>query len=194
MLSTPSGLCAARWTFLVKFKLARMLLGEHPANRFLIGNNDSLGDKDNSKLHEELVNFYNRYYSANIMKVAMISNESLDKMESLAKKHFASIENDDIEPPETTDKVDFAKAGKKRIHYVPNEDVKQLRLEFIIDDNQDQFAVKPNRFVTYLLGSEMPGTPTERLKAMGLISSLNASASPTEYGNYGALTVDINLN
>ncbi|OIN03317.1 peptidase M16 [Idiomarina sp. MD25a] len=179
--------------FFGQFKLARMLLGEHPANRFLIGNNDSLGDKENSKLHEELVNFYNRYYSANIMKVAMISNESLDKMESLAKKHFASIENDDIEPPETTDKVDFAKAGKKRIHYVPNEDVKQLRLEFIIDDNQDQFAVKPNRFVTYLLGSEMPGTPTERLKAMGLISSLNASASPTEYGNYGALTVDINL-
>ena len=68
--------------FFGQFKLARMLLGEHPANRFLIGNNDSLGDKDNSKLHEELVNFYNRYYSANIMKVAMISNEPLDKMES----------------------------------------------------------------------------------------------------------------
>ena len=111
--------------FFGQFKLARMLLGEHPANRFLIGNNDSLGDKENSKLHEELVNFYNRYYSANIMKVAMISNESLDKMESLAKKHFASIENDDIEPPETTDKVDFAKAGKKRMKQVGNVEIPQ---------------------------------------------------------------------
>lgn len=179
--------------FFGQFKLGRLLLGKHPANRFLIGNLESLSDKENSKLHKETVDFYNRFYSSNIMKVAMISNRSLDEMEKLARKHFASIEDDGIDEPEVTAQINFEEVGGKRIHYVPNEDVKQLKLEFIIDDNQDQFAVKPNRYVSYLLGSEMPGTPAQQLKDAGLIAGLSASAQPTFYGNYGALTVNVEL-
>ncbi len=179
--------------FFGQFKLGRLLLGEHPSNRFLIGNLDSLSDKENSKLHKETVDFYNRFYSANIMKVAMISNRSLEEMETLARKHFASIEDDGIEEPEVAAQINFDDVGKKRIHYVPNEDVKQLKLEFIINDNQDQFAVKPNRYVSYLLGSEMPGTPAQQLKDAGLIASLNASAQPTFYGNYGVMAIDVEL-
>ncbi|MCK7459711.1 insulinase family protein [Idiomarina aminovorans] len=179
--------------FFGQFKLGRLLLGEHPSNRFLIGNLDSLSDKENSKLHEETVDFYNRFYSSNIMKVAMISNRSLEDMEALARKHFASIEDDSIDEPEVTAQINFDDVGKKRIHYVPNEDVKQLKLEFIINDNQDQFAVKPNRYVSYLLGSEMPGTPAQQLKDAGLIANLKASAQPTFYGNYGTLTLNIEL-
>jgi len=179
--------------FFGQFKLGRLLLGEHPSNRFLIGNLDSLSDKEGSELHQETVDFYNRFYSSNIMKVAMISNRSLEEMEELARKHFASIEDDGIEEPEVTAQINFDDVGKKRIHYVPNEDVKQLKLEFIINDNQDQFAVKPNRYVSYLLGSEMPGTPAQQLKDAGLIANLNASAQPTFYGNYGVLAIDVEL-
>ena len=179
--------------FFGQFKLGRLLLGEHPSNRFLIGNLDSLSDKENSELHKETVDFYNRFYSANIMKVAMISDRSLEEMETLARKHFASIEDDGIEEPEVAAQINFDDVGNKRIHYVPNEDVKQLKLEFIINDNQDQFAVKPNRYVSYLLGSEMPGTPAQQLKDAGLIASLNASAQPTFYGNYGVMAIDVEL-
>lgn len=179
--------------FFGQFKLARNLLGDHPANRFLIGNLESLGDKEGSQLHAETVAFYERYYSANIMKVALIGNKSLAELEELARKHFSEIENQEIADPEVTASIDFAEVGGKRIHYVPNQDVKQLRLEFIIDDNSDDYAVKPNQFISYLIGSEMPGTPAYLLKNSGMISSLNASASPTYYGNYGTLSIDVNL-
>ncbi|WP_417690373.1 insulinase family protein [Pseudidiomarina sp.] len=179
--------------FFGQFKLARNLLGDHPANRFLIGNLESLGDKEGSQLHAETVAFYERYYSANIMKVALLGNQSLDELEALAREHFSEIENQAIAEPEVTATIDFDQVGGKRIHYVPNQDVKQLRLEFIIDDNSDDFAVKPNQFISYLIGSEMPGTPAFLLKNSGMISSLNASASPTYYGNYGTLSIDVNL-
>ncbi|RUO48147.1 peptidase M16 [Pseudidiomarina aquimaris] len=179
--------------FFGQFKLARNLLGDHPANRFLIGNLESLGDKEGSQLHAETVAFYERYYSANIMKVALLGNQSLDELEALAREHFSEIENQAIAEPEVTASIDFTEVGGKRIHYVPNQDVKQLRLEFIIDDNSDDFAVKPNQFISYLIGSEMPGTPAFLLKNSGMISSLNASASPTYYGNYGTLSIDVNL-
>lgn len=179
--------------FFGQFKLGRALLGEHPVNRFLIGNLETLSDKEGSLLHEETVKFYNKYYSANIMKVAMLSNRSLDEMEALARKHFASIANEGIDNPEVETPLNFEDVGGKRIHYVPNEDVKQLKLEFLIGNNQDQFAVKPNRYVTYLLGSEMPGTPAAVLKEAGLIASLSASASPAFYENYGVLSIDVEL-
>lgn len=176
-----------------QYNLSRSMMGSHPVNRFLIGNLETLGDKDGSKLHPETVAFYNQYYSANIMKVALLSNLPLSEMEQLASKHFSSIVNKNIEKPAVTAELDFSQLGGKRIHYVPNNDVKQLRLDFTISNNSEQFAVKPNEFISYLLGSEMPGTPAAQLKAMGLISKLNVSASPDLYGNYGSLSIDVEL-
>ncbi|KAF7764527.1 hypothetical protein PCIT_b0551 [Pseudoalteromonas citrea] len=179
--------------FFGQFKLARSMYGEHPANRFLIGNLETLGDKKNSSLHEETVAFYERYYSSNIMKVAMISNETTTEMAKKAEKYFSTIKNKQIEKPTVTQPIDFSKVGKKQINYVPNEDVKQLKLDFTIDNNSADFAVKPNYFVTYLLSNEMAGGPAQVLKEKGWISSLTAYANPSVYGNYGSLTIDINL-
>ncbi|WP_300416865.1 insulinase family protein, partial [uncultured Pseudoalteromonas sp.] len=179
--------------FFGQFKLARQMMGSHPANRFLIGNLETLGDKEGSNLHKETVAFYNKYYSSNIMKVAMISNRPLAEMEAKAKQYFADIENKKIEKPTVTDKLDFSVAGGKRVYYSPNEDVKQLQLEFTIADNSSQFAVKPNRFVSYLLSNEMQGSPAQILRDKGWVSRLSASDAPTQYGNYGSLTVNIEL-
>ncbi|MDK1287830.1 insulinase family protein [Pseudoalteromonas umbrosa] len=179
--------------FFGQFKLARGLLGEHPANRFLIGNLETLGDKENSNLHEETVAFYNKYYSSNIMKLAMVSNMPLAEMEQKARAHFSGIENKQIPEPVVTTKLDFDQIGSKRIHYRPNKDVKSLNVEFIIENNMSDFAVKPNYFVSYLLSNEMQGSPAQVLKDKGLIASLSASASANHYGNYGVLNVEIEL-
>lgn len=179
--------------FFGQFKLSRNMMGDHAANRFLIGNLETLGDKENSNLHQETVAFYEQYYSSNIMKVAMISNEPLKEMALKAKAHFSTIKNKQIEKPAVTQALNFANIGKKRIHYVPNEDVKQLKIDFTIENNSNRFAVKPNYFVTYLLSNEMEGGPAQVLKEQGWISSLTAYASPDMYGNYGSLTIDISL-
>ncbi|NVJ61183.1 MAG: insulinase family protein [Gammaproteobacteria bacterium] len=175
------------------FKVNRSMMGDHPANRFLIGNLETLSDKENAKLHPQTVEFYNQYYSSNIMKVAMVSHLPLDDMKQLAKKYFSDIKNKNINKPKVTETIDFSKLGGKRIHYVPNSDIKQLIIDFTIDNNVDQYETKPNDYLSYLIGSEMPGTPAYVLKEAGLISSLNASVSPEMYGNYGQFSINIEL-
>ncbi|MBB1386671.1 insulinase family protein [Pseudoalteromonas sp. SG45-5] len=179
--------------FFGQFKLARKMMGEHPANRFLIGNLETLGDKEGGSLHKETVDFYNKYYSANIMKVALISNLTISEMEQKAQKYFADIENKNIDKPTVTTKLDFDNAGGKRVFYAPNEDVKQLQLDFTIANNNSEFAVKPNRFVAYLLSNEMPGSPAQLLRDKGWVSQLSASSTPNQYGNYGSLNVNVEL-
>lgn len=179
--------------FFGQFKLARKMMGEHPANRFLIGNLETLGDKEGSKLHTETVAFFDKYYSSNIMKVALLSNKPLAEMEALANKYFSDIKNKNIEKPSVTAKVDLTKVGGKKVFYKPNKDVKQLTLDFTIENNSDQFALKPNRFLSYLIYSEMPGTPATLLREKGWISDLGANASPSHYGNYGTFSIDVTL-
>jgi len=179
--------------FFGQFKLNRSMMGDHPANRFLIGNLETLSDKQESKLHPQTVAFYNQYYSSNIMKVAMVSNKPIAEMKALAEKYFANIKNKNVVKPKVTQKLDFDALGKKRIHYVPNQDVKNLTIDFTIENNTNDYKLKPNYFVTYLLGSEMPGTPAYELKKAGLIASLHANESADMYGNYGTLSVVLDL-
>lgn len=179
--------------FFGRFSLTRELFDEHPSNRFLIGNLETLADNDGTKLHEQTVLFYNQNYSANNMKLALLSNLPIEEMKAIASKHFSSIENKQIKKYQVTDVIPAEKRGGKVIHYIPNEDVKQVILDFTITNNSDQYLVKPNRVVAYLLGSEMVGTPAYILKQKSLISSLSAEASPNMYGNYGTFSVSINL-
>ncbi|MET1254124.1 insulinase family protein [Aliikangiella maris] len=179
--------------FFGQFKLNRSMMGSHPANRFLIGNLETLGDKKESELHATMVDFYNRYYSANIMKVALVSNQPLATMEKMAKQYFSDIKNKNIDKPSVEHQLNFKKLGKKRIHYVPNEDVKQMIIDFTIENNQQKYRQKPNRFLSYLMSSEMPGTPASVLKKAGLISQLNVSITPDMYGNYGQFSIDVDL-
>lgn len=169
--------------------LSAQLLGAHPANQFWIGNLDSLSDKEGSKLHDELVAFYQRYYSANRMKLVLISSDPLPQMQLLAKRYFADIENKQLATPRPTVQLDFTKRQPQRVHYVPNTEMQLLKLEFTIDNNLTDFASKPNEYLAHLLNSEMPGTPAQQLKAMGLLDMLAVDYDPKWYGNYGQLNI-----
>jgi len=175
------------------YKLSRSLMGDHPANRFLIGNLESLADKEDSSLHRATVDFYQQYYSANLMKVAMVSDRSLDDMTSFARTYFGDIPNKKIAQPTVTTEIDFSQAAGRLIHYVPQEDQRILQLDFIIDANVEQFRVKPSQYLSYIIGSEMPNTPAVRLKELGWASALNVSSSPDQFGNYGVFSVSVDL-
>ena len=179
--------------FRITYRLARQLLGDHPANRFQIGNLESLSDKTEGGLHAATVAFFERYYSANLMKASLIGHRSLDDLEALARLHFGEIRNKQIPKPEMTAPVDFAQVGAKRVRYVPQEDTRELRLDFIIDNNAALYDSKPSEYLAYILSSEMPGTPAVRLRELGWASSLMVGAAPARYGNYGTFSFSADL-
>ncbi len=166
---------------------------DHPISQFNWGNLESLSDKGDEKLQDQLVSFYNKYYSSNLMKATMISNLPLTEMAELAKKHFGQITNKKTPQPQIAQVVAEPEQLKQIIHYQPQTDMKQLQIRFIINDNSNAFAVKPNYYLQYLLDSQMPGTLASTLREMGLIEDLGASAIPSEYGNAGSFTIYIQL-
>jgi protease-3 len=113
---------------------------ENPSAKFNIGNLDTLQDKPGSVLQDELKAFYERYYSANIMKLTLVGKQSLPELKTLAEKHFASIPNKNITLPEVTvPGLTKAQMGKS-IHYKPIKDLKALYVDFPVNPTKTNGA------------------------------------------------------
>ena len=175
------------------YRLQRELLGDHPANRFTIGNLDTLADKDQRELHPATIEFFQQYYSANLMSLVLISPLPVAEMERLAALHFSRISNKEIDRPTVTTELDLAAVSGKLIRFKPQRDLREMRLSYIIDNNQAQWRSKPGDYLGYVIGSEMPGTPADTLKSMGLISELMTSSYESLYGNYGTFEISVQL-
>ncbi|RUO42778.1 hypothetical protein CWE15_05055 [Aliidiomarina taiwanensis] len=165
----------------------------HPISRFRIGNSESLGDKENSKLLDTMVDFYQRYYSANLMTAAVTGNRSLDELEQLARDAFADIPNFNATVEPITAPPATANELQQVIFYKPQIETRELLLDFTLPDLSGSFRSKPATIVAYLIASEMPGTPVALLREAGLIESVNAWGETNNYGNAGRLRVHISL-
>ena len=65
---------------------------DHPRVKLGVGNKETLSEQRDTLL-KSLREFYDRYYSANIMKLVLIGNQPPKQLKKLAKKNFEGIEN-----------------------------------------------------------------------------------------------------
>ncbi|ORM66460.1 pitrilysin [Pantoea rodasii] len=172
---------------------AETLNPAHPASRYSGGNLDTLRDKPDSNLHQALSDFYHSHYSANLMKAVIYSNKSLPEMADIAVQTFGRVANHQaivpkIEVPVVTD----AQKGII-IHYVPAQPRKQLKLEFRIANNSEQFRSKTDTLISYILGNRSKNTLNDWLQKQGLADGVNAGADPMTDRNSGVFAITVSL-
>ncbi|WP_159565803.1 pitrilysin [Budvicia diplopodorum] len=172
---------------------AETLNPAHPSARFSGGNLDTLKDKPGSKLHDELVAFYHRYYSANLMVGVLYSNDSLDNLAKLATDTFGRIGNHNASVPAVTVPAATAKEKGLIIHYVPAQPNKQLRIEFRIDNNIADFRSKTDTYISYLIGNRSENTLSDWLRKQGLADSIGAGVNPVIDRNGGVFSIGVSL-
>lgn len=172
---------------------AETLNPEHPSARFSGGNLETLSDKPGSKLHDELVKFYQRYYSANLMKGVIYSNQPLPALAKLASETFGRIANHQASVPAITVPVATEKQRGLMIHYVPAQPRKQLRIEFRVDNNSQAFRSKTDTYISYLLGNRSQNTLSDWLQKEGLVESIGAGADPMIDRNGGVFAISASL-
>ncbi|AJC65425.1 pitrilysin [Dickeya zeae] len=165
----------------------------HPGSRFAGGNLETLSDKPGSKLHDELVAFYQRYYSANLMKGVIYGKQPLPALATIATSTFGRIANHQASvPPITTPVVTDEQRGLF-IHYVPAQPRKQLKIEFRVDNNSPAFRSKTDTYISYLIGNRSQNTLSDWLQKQGLAESIRASADPMSERNSGVFNISVDL-
>lgn len=169
---------------------------DHPYHKFSTGNLTTLGTNPTSKglnIRDELLKFYNEYYSANLMKLCIIGKEDLDTLSDWAYDLFKDVpNNNDREVPFYPEKVLTRDFFQKIIKIKPVKDIKKLEITFEVPDMDVHWESKPSHFLSHLIGHEGTGSLLAYLKKLGWANELSAGGLTTSKGNaYFSINIDL---
>lgn len=160
---------------------------DHPASRFSIGNLDTLGKSGVA----EMKSFFEKYYSANVMKLVLLSNLPLDKIESMAKTYFSPIKNFNRKAIDYSTEYLNTKLLPAEIHIEPIKDQKSLEIGFPLPSMYSFWKTKPHEILSHLLGHEGKGSLLSKLKKMGLATGIYTSVPTSSYASTFETTISL---
>ncbi|MEZ9524459.1 insulinase family protein [Enterovibrio norvegicus] len=165
---------------------------EHPFSKFSVGSADTLADREGNTVRDELIAFYKKHYSANLMTASITGPFTLDSLEVLARDVFEDIPNLDL-APFIPDVPFVTKAQTKQfITIEPLKDVRKLTMAFSLPETDKHYRIKPLSYIAHLLGYEGSGSVMSMLKSKGYINNLSAGGGISG-SNFREFTVSVSL-
>ena len=162
---------------------------KHPFAKFSVGNVDTLGDRDGVSVRQEIADFYEKYYHANLMTLALEAPLSLDELETLANQYFIGIKKTKLPKSEVSEPLYLTEHKNVRIKVKPVKNDKQLIVSFALPCIDQYYKNKPEALLAYLLGHEGPGSILSYLKKKQWAFRLTAGS-----GINGSNFKDFNLS
>ena len=161
----------------------------HPFNRFSMGNSKTLTPVTQSIVQK----FYQDHYSANVMRLVLISPLPLEQLKALANQDFSSIENRNITPLNLTTRATNPAIDQQIVYIEP---LRELRTLDIIWELPSSFMAmkesRPDRLISYMIGHEGEKSLLAQLKREDLAESLSCGVLPLSNA-YGEFYIDIDL-
>ncbi|MCB1615657.1 MAG: insulinase family protein [Pseudomonadales bacterium] len=145
--------------------------------RFTVGNLDTLQDTGDQALREALLEFFESYYSANVMRLVVLGNRSLDELETLARDKFSPIQNRRVSLKREALPLFPENFLPEKLYIKPLQDQRLLRLTFPVPDFELLYRNKPVDYIAYMLGHEGEGSLLSLLKSKGWAEGLSAGPS-----------------
>ena len=170
---------------------------KHPYCHFSTGNLETLKVIPESKgvnVREKFIEFYQKHYSANRMKLCVLGRESLDVLERWAAELFSDVENKDLPPNEWTDEDPLTPEHLGVVTFAkPVMDSRELNITFPFLDEHLLFEELPSRYLSHLIGHEGPGSIMAYIKSKGWANGLSAGAWTVCPGSPGMFDIQIKL-
>ncbi|QFU77913.1 peptidase M16 [Halioglobus maricola] len=156
--------------------LQEVMNPEHPFSRFSVGSLDTLADTPQASVRDDLLVFYDKYYSANLMRLVVLGAGSLDELESMVAPMFSPVPNKAFEHETIAAPLFTAGELPAMLQIKPQATRRLLQVMFPLDDYRDDYRVKPMSYLGNLVGHEGEGSLLSQLKAEGLAESLSAGS------------------
>lgn len=170
---------------------------EHPYCHFSTGNLEVLKTKPESQginVRDKFVEFHDKHYSANRMKLVVLGREPLDVLQKWVVELFSGIENKNLSPNRWTQEPLYRDADLGTQCFAkPVLDSRTLSLLFPFIDEEGMFETQPNRYISHLVGHEGRGSLFSYLKNKGWANSLSAGAYPVCPGSPSIFEMEVKL-
>ncbi|OIW34047.1 UCH-domain-containing protein [Coniochaeta ligniaria NRRL 30616] len=170
---------------------------KHPYHHFSTGNLQVLKTEPESRginVRDKFIEFYEKHYSANRMKLCVLGREPLDVLENWVAELFSDVNNKDLEQNRWTDEVPFNKEQLGLQCFAkPVMDSRELNLLFPFLDEEYLYESQPSQYISHLIGHEGPGSIMAYIKSKGWANGLSAGAYPVCPGTLGVFDIQIRL-
>ncbi|KAK3939917.1 Metalloenzyme, LuxS/M16 peptidase-like protein [Diplogelasinospora grovesii] len=170
---------------------------KHPFCHFSTGNLETLKTLPEARginVRDKFIEFYEKNYSANRMKLCVLGREPLDVLESWVSEYFSDVKNKDLKPNRWADEVPLPKDLLGiQCFAKPVMDSRELNLIFPFLDEEFLYESQPSRYISHLIGHEGPGSIMAYVKSMGWANGLSAGAYPVSPGTPGLFDCQIRL-
>ena len=165
---------------------------KHPFSQFSVGNLDTLADRDGVCISGEVRNFFDQYYCAHYMTLALEGPQSLIELKHLAEQLFNDIKPAKNELDTIKQPLYQPKHQQIKIDVCPVKNEHQLIISFAMESIDKYYRDKPESILAYLLGHEGEGSILSSLKKQRWAMSLTAG-SGINGSNFKDFNVSISL-
>ena len=146
---------------------------DHPTHKFCTGNLETLKEipkKKNIDIYKEVLAFYKKWYSSNIMKLVILDKQPLNKMIKLVKI-FEKIKNNNVTVQKNN--INPYKDESIRVYSNPVNDTDKLEFYWSIDSSNEKYFNSSIYFVCEMLNYKGNNSFLTLLKKKGLIFDFN---------------------
>lgn len=160
-----------------RIQMLKQSLGNpmHEYSNFGTGNRDTLCTIPMSKginIRDEVIKFYSKFYSSNIMSLVVLGKEPLDELSDLVLPLFSLVENKSVEIPFWTGEPYGPDHIKKIFYAIPVKDLRILIVSWTVPDMSEFYASNPGNILEHLIEHEGNGSLSSELKKEGWITFL----------------------
>lgn len=165
---------------------------EHPLTKFTVGNLDTLADRDEHSIRDDMLEFYEQYYSSHLMNLVVLGRGSLDELEAMVRSRFSEVKKREVEIDSGYSPLFAANALPASLEIKPEKELRQLSFLFPVPNSDALYKTKPYSYIAHLLAHEGEGSLLSLLKRLGWADGIYASTGLENRGN-GVFTISIQL-
>jgi insulysin len=116
---------------------------------------DISSNETGRSIHDTLLSYYDKFYSANMMKFVLYGKESLETLQSWAEAKLGGVVNKNLSRFQVESDPFPASSLPRFITLVPIKESKTLQIHFALPEVESKWRSKPTRYITHLLGTNI---------------------------------------
>lgn len=165
---------------------------QNPYSRFSVGSLDTLSDRPDDKVRDDLVAFYQAHYSADRMTLAVLGRESLAELRQMVEPIFAAVPKRGAAESKSLPPLYAPGSLPLLTRVVPLKDSRRMEMEWPIPSQIPNYREHPGIYLSNLLGHEGEGSLLSLLKAKGWVTALSAGSDSFDH-ELGLFSVSMEL-
>jgi insulysin len=146
----------------------------HPATGFSVGSLDTLADREDDLVRDDLIAFYKQHYHSAKMRLVVVSKEPIEQLRTWVVEKFSALPKAQAERESFSEPLFLPGVLPKKLTLKPLKEARRVTFSFPVASADSFVDNKPLHYLSNLIGHEGEGSLLAELKKRAWANGLSA--------------------